>query len=110
VLAAAVWARRWEFATDLHRMRAKVLLGLRFATTTKGGAQMPTYEIALNAFFIALVVAVIVGGLVWSILTQHRVAGYEDCRIRHRLQISVRLVPVDPPTRRPRGIVQFPLA
>jgi nitrogen fixation/metabolism regulation signal transduction histidine kinase len=69
---------------------------------------MPTSVIALNAFFIALLVAVIVGGQVWSIMTQHRVGGYESCRVRRRLQITLRLVPVDPPT--PSDTVQYPLA
>ena len=35
--------------------------------------------------------------LVWSILTQHRVAAYEDAGTRRRLRISVKLVPVDIP-------------
>jgi hypothetical protein len=34
---------------------------------------------------------------VWSILTQHRVGGYENCRVHRRLQITLTVVPVDPP-------------
>jgi hypothetical protein len=61
------------------------------------GARMPTYELLLNLFFAALVIAGICGGLLWSIMTQHRVPGYESCQPRHRLQIRVRLVSIHQP-------------
>ncbi len=47
----------------------------------------------LNIVLMALIVSVIVGFLVWSVLTQHRVPGYEHVR---RLRISVKPVPVEP--------------
>ncbi len=47
----------------------------------------------LNIVLMALIVAVIVGLLVWSVVTQHRVPGYEQVR---RLRISVKPVPVEP--------------
>jgi hypothetical protein len=52
------------------------------------------WYVMANIVLAALVVGVIVGLLVWSVLTQHRHPGCEDVRIRRRrLQISVRLVP-----------------
>jgi hypothetical protein len=56
---------------------------------------MQTHEILLTAFFIASVAAVIVGGLLWSVMTQHRVPGYEEFRVDRRLQVSLKLRPVD---------------
>ena len=53
---------------------------------------MPIYEAVLNIFFVGLVLAVIVGGMVWAIMTQHRTPGYERCEGR-RLEIIVRLRP-----------------
>ncbi|MGO9496410.1 MAG: hypothetical protein ACLQA5_06815 [Solirubrobacteraceae bacterium] len=47
----------------------------------------------LNIVLMALVVAAIAGLLVWSVLTQHRVPGYEHVR---RLRISVKPAPVEP--------------
>lgn len=58
---------------------------------------MPTYEILLNVFFATLVIAGICGGLLWSIVTQHRVPGYESCRLRHPVQIRVRSVSINQP-------------
>ena len=53
--------------------------------------------IVLDAIFMALITAVIVGFLTWSICTQHRDAGCAHLRIRRRLQIRVRLVTLDKP-------------
>jgi uncharacterized protein (DUF2062 family) len=71
---------------------------------------MQTYEILLNAFFITSVAAVMVGGLLWSIMTQHRVPGYQERRVDRRLQVSLKLRPVDSHTRRPSDTLHYPLA
>jgi hypothetical protein len=54
--------------------------------------------VILNVVFMALISAAIVGLLVWSVLTQRRDPGCEDVGPRRRLQIRVRLVPLDVPT------------
>ncbi len=53
--------------------------------------------VVLDIALMALICAAIVGLLVWSIYTQHRDYGCAELRIRRRLQISVRLVPLDKP-------------
>lgn len=44
-----------------------------------------------------LIASAMVSFLVWSICTQCRHAGCEPLRIRRRLRVSVRLVPLDEP-------------
>ena len=52
----------------------------------------------LNIGLMALVSAAMVGLLVWSVVTQYRIPGYEGVRIRPRhLRIRVKLAPVDIP-------------
>jgi hypothetical protein len=53
--------------------------------------------IVLDAVLMALVAAVIVGFLTWSICTQYRDAACAHLRIRRRLQVKVRLVTLDEP-------------
>jgi hypothetical protein len=53
--------------------------------------------IVLDAILMALIAAVIVGFLTWSICTQYRDAGCAHLRVRRRLQIKVRLVTLDGP-------------
>jgi len=53
--------------------------------------------IVLDAVLMALIVAVIVGFLTWSICTQYRDAGCAHLRIRRRLQVKVRVVTLDEP-------------
>ena len=53
--------------------------------------------IVLNIVLMALLSGAIVGLLFWSVCTQHRDEGGADLRIRHRLQVSVRLVRSDQP-------------
>jgi hypothetical protein len=53
--------------------------------------------IVLDAILMALIAAVIVGFLAWSICTQYRDAGCAHLRIRRRLQIKVGLVTLDEP-------------
>ena len=47
----------------------------------------------LNIVLMMLIVAVIDGSLVWSVLTQHRVPGYEHVRIRRIRQYGLTVRP-----------------
>lgn len=59
---------------------------------------MPWYFIALSSVFATLVVVAICGSLMWAVLTQHRDPGCAEVRLRrHRLRISIGLVPREVP-------------